>query len=165
MLVPDAPLMSKLTVVRVARQADADLLVGWHADPDVARYWGGRTFTRGQMLARLTRDDVAPYIIQEAGEPVGYLQAWSDADQPDSCGLDMFLIPSARRRGLGPDAAQTIAHWLLAAGRVRRLTVDPELSNEHAIKGWEKAGFRAVGKRRADQKHSAPWLLMAMDRA
>ena len=86
-----------------------------------------------------------------------------EEDVPASGGLDMFLIPGARGRGLGPDAARTISRWLLSAGRMRRLTVDPYLSNEVAIRGWEKAGFRAVGKREPDQEHSSPWLLMVFD--
>jgi aminoglycoside 6'-N-acetyltransferase len=129
----------------------------------VARYWDGETFTPAEMQLRLAQPDVDPYVIEEDGEPVGYLQAWFEEDSPASGGLDMFLIPGARGRGLGPDAARTISRWLLSAGHMRRLTVDPYLSNEVAIRGWEKAGFRAVGKREPDQEHSSPWLLMVFD--
>ena len=31
------------------------------------------------MLERLARDGVEPYVVEEeAGEPVGYLQVWTD---------------------------------------------------------------------------------------
>lgn len=65
------------------------------------------------MLARLARPDVDPYVIEADGDAVGYLQAWF-AD--DAAGLDMFLVPSARGRGLGPEAALTLGRWLLDEG-------------------------------------------------
>ena len=68
-----------------------------------------------------------------------------------------------RCAGLGPDAARTLARWLLSVGGKRRLTVDPYLTNEVAVRGWEKAGFRPVDRREADQEHTAPWLLMVIE--
>lgn len=163
MRVPDSPLYGAFTVVRPATADDVDLLVDWHADPDVARYWDGETFTREEMVLRLARPDVDSYVVQEVDEPVGYLQAWFDDDSPDDGGIDMFLVPAARGHGLGPDAARTLARWLLTTGQRRRITVDPYLSNERAIRAWAKAGFRPVETREPDHEHSAPWLLMALE--
>jgi aminoglycoside 6'-N-acetyltransferase len=164
--VPNSPLNGELTVVRAATEADVDLLVGWHADPEVARHWDDETFTREEILLRLAQPDVDAYVVEENGEPVGYIQAWFESDPPDSCGLDMFLIPAARGRGLGSDAARTIARWLLSVGRKRRLTVDAYVFNEVAVRAaWGKAGFHFFEEREADQDHSAPWLLMVMDRS
>ena len=75
----------------------------------------------------------------------------------------MFLIPAARGRGLGPDAASTMADWLLETGVLRRLTVDPYLSNERAIAAWKKAGFQPVREHEPDEEHAVPWLLMSFD--
>jgi RimJ/RimL family protein N-acetyltransferase len=60
-----------LTTVRRATDADADLLVEWHADPEVSRYWGGETFTREEILQRLQRPDVEAFIVEAGSEPVG----------------------------------------------------------------------------------------------
>ena len=49
------PLRGRLTVVRPATDDDADLLVTWHADPEVSRYWDDETFTRDEVLERLHR--------------------------------------------------------------------------------------------------------------
>lgn len=163
MRVPSIPLQGRLTVVRAATEADVDLLVAWHADPEVARFWDEETFTADEMRLRLARPDVDPYIIERDGEPIGYIQAWFEDDPPDAGGLDMFLIPAARGDGLGPDAARILARWLLSAGRIRSLTVDPYVSNEAAIRAWEKAGFRSIERREPDHEHTAPWLLMAID--
>jgi aminoglycoside 6'-N-acetyltransferase len=163
MRAPDAPLRGEATVVRRATPADVDLLVAWHGDPEVARYWDGESTTREQMLLELASPDVDPYVVQEDGEPVGYLQAWFDGGSPDEAGLDMFLIPGARGRGLGPDAARALGRWLLGTGRIRRLTVDPSVSNERAVRAWAKAGFRPVEEREPDDEHTSAWLLMAAD--
>ena len=71
-------LRGSLTEVRRATEDDVELLVAWHADPDVARYWDGETFTPDDMRARLARPDVDAYVVEAEGRPVGYLQAWRE---------------------------------------------------------------------------------------
>lgn len=91
-----------LTRVRPATVENAELLVAWHADPEVARYWDGETFTREQMVSRLSRRDVDSFIVEAADEPVGYIQAWWEEGSPDQGGIDMFLVPKARGHGARP---------------------------------------------------------------
>jgi aminoglycoside 6'-N-acetyltransferase len=147
----------EITAVRLASEADADMLVDWHGDPDVARYWDGETFTRDQMLARLRRSDVAGFVVEAGGRPIGYLQVWREGVE---AGLDMFLVPAARGRSLGPDAARAVARHLRDDLGWPRVTVDPYLWNDAAVRAWERAGFRAVEKREPDADHTARWLLM-----
>jgi aminoglycoside 6'-N-acetyltransferase len=149
-----------LTTLRRATDADADLLVEWHADPEVSRYWDGETFTRDEMLQRLQRQDVDGFIVEAGGEPVGYLQSWREGD---AGGIDMFLIPEARGRGLGPDAARALARHLREERAWTRVTVDPYTSNERAIRAWRKAGFVDAEERPADDEHASSWLLMVWD--
>jgi aminoglycoside 6'-N-acetyltransferase len=146
-----------LTTLRHASDADADLLVAWHADPEVSRYWDGETFTRDEMLERLRRPEVDHFIVQAAGRPVGYVQAWRDGE---AGGIDMFLIPAARGRGLGPDAARALAQHLRDERGWTRVTVDPYLSNPRAIHAWRKAGFTDVEQHAADDEHPESWVLM-----
>jgi len=146
-------LRGRLTELRRATADDIDRLVAWHADPEVARYWDDETFTREEVAERFARDDVEAWIVEADGEPIGYLQTHSS-------GLDMFLIPSARGRGLGPDAARAMTEHLLAAGRTR-VTVDPYEWNESAIRAWGRAGFVAVSRGRPpDEDHAHAWVLM-----
>jgi aminoglycoside 6'-N-acetyltransferase len=164
MRTPATPLNGELTIVRPATSADADLLVRWHADPDVAEFWDGKTFTREQILGRLNRSGVDAYVIEAAGEPVGYVQAWFGA-AADECGIDMFIIPSARGRGFGPDSARTLAQYLVHETGRTRVTVDPYLWNDRAVRAWRRAGFRPVEKRAPDHEHAHAWLLMTFDPA
>jgi aminoglycoside 6'-N-acetyltransferase len=143
----------RLTTLRPADGGDVDRLVAWHADPEVARYWDGETFTRAEMEARLARDDVEAWIVEETDEPVGYLQVHPD-------GLDMFLVPAARGRGLGPDAARAMAEHLTRERGRERVTVDPYAWNEGAVRAWERAGFVEVSRHEADGEYTTPWILM-----
>ena len=145
---------------RAATEADVPLLVGWHADPDVSRYWDGETFTEGEMRGRLARPDVDVWILTDGGEPVGLLQSWWGPGRPRRGGIDGFLIPSARGRGVMPTIARQLAADLLAQGWAE-VTVDPYEWNTRAIRGWEKAGFVQVSRGHPpDEDHSAEWVLM-----
>jgi aminoglycoside 6'-N-acetyltransferase len=149
----DVLVLGRLTALRPAGSADVDRLVAWHADPEVSRYWDGETFTRAEMQERLARPDAEAWIVEEGGDPVGYLQVHPE-------GLDMFLVPSARGRGLGPDAARAMALHLVEERGRARVTVDPYAWNEGAVRAWERAGFVEVSRHDADGEHTAPWILM-----
>ena len=130
---------------RPATLDDVPLLVAWHADPEISRYWDDETFTADQVRERLARESVAAYVLEEDGAPVGYLQAWWEPDEPKRGGLDGFLIPAARGRGIMPALARALAESLLADGW-QHVTVDPYLWNERAIRGWTNAGFVEISR-------------------
>ena len=150
------PVRGEQTTLRPVEAADIDLLVRWHADPEVSG-WDEETFTHEAMLARLARPDVAPYVVLAGSVPVGYLQVWWDAE---GGGLDMFLEPSARGRGIGPDAARAMAQHLLDDRGWTRVTVDPYAWNEQALRAWRNAGFVEVSRHEPDDEHTAAWVLL-----
>jgi RimJ/RimL family protein N-acetyltransferase len=135
-----------LTTLRPATGADAGMLAGWHADPELSRYWDDETFTPAEICDRLARERVDAWIIEADGEPVGYLQSWWEEGVPRRGGLDGFLVPAARGRRLMPDAARTLAQSLLDEGWAE-VTVDPYEWNESAVRAWRKAGFVEVERR------------------
>jgi aminoglycoside 6'-N-acetyltransferase len=145
--------------VRPATLDDVELLVAWHADPEVSRYWDDETFTSEQVRDRLARGAVESWIVEVRGEPVGYLQSWWEEGEPRRGGLDGFLVPAARGRGVMPAAARWLAESLLAAGWTE-VTVDPYASNAGAIRGWGRAGFVEVSRHPPDDDHTAGWVLM-----
>ena len=144
------------TTIRPATDADAALLAAWHGDPEVSRFWDDETFTEEEVRERLARPDVDAWIVEADGEPVGYLQSYPH-------GLDGFLVPSARGRGLMPDAARTLATRLLDAGWPE-VTVDPYEWNERALRGWANAGFVEVSRHEPDDEHRDRWVLMRFRR-
>lgn len=149
----DVLVRGRLTTLRPAGADDVDRLVAWHADPEVARYWDHETFAPAEMEERLARGDVEAWIVEEGTEAVGYLQVHPD-------GLDMFLIPVARGRGLGPDAVRAMARHLLDERGRTRVAVDPYAWNDGAVRAWERAGFVEVSRHEPDEDHTAAWILM-----
>lgn len=135
------------------------MLARWSADPDVSKYWDGRTYDETEILERLHRADVDSWIVEEDGEPVGYLQSWWEPDAPKRGGLDGFLVPSARGRGIMPTVARQLASDLLSQGWAD-VTVDPYEWNESAVRAWARAGFVEVSRHPAGAEHTAPWVLM-----
>ena len=129
--------------------------MAWHADPEVARFWDDETFTAAEMFERLARPDVEAWIVESDDAPVGYLQV-------HSTGFDMFLVPGARGRGLGPDAARAMTRHLLDDRGWARVTVDPYTWNEAALRAWRSAGFVPVSQHGPDDEHTAPWVLMEL---
>ncbi len=157
----ETPLRGRRVTVRPAAAGDAAMLARWHLDPEVRRYWDDETPSEEELLAMLADPDLDPYIVEADGEPVGYLQAWFDAPT-GSAGLDMYLLAGARGRGLGPEAARTLARHLLETAGMERVTVDPYVWNERAVRAWRRAGFRPVEERPADEDHATAWLLMEL---
>jgi aminoglycoside 6'-N-acetyltransferase len=148
---------------RPATVDDVPLLVAWHADPEVSRYWDDETFTAEEVRHRLEREAVDAWIVEEDGEPVGYLQSWWEEEGPRRGGLDGFLVPSARGRGIMPVVARMLAERLLDEGW-QHVTVDPYTWNGRAIRAWGKAGFVEESRHLPDDDHAAEWALMRFRR-
>ena len=137
--------VAETTVVRPATDGDADLLVAWHADPEVSRYWDDETFTRDEVLARIDRELVDAWIVEAGASPSATCSRGGRTIAPRRGGLDGFIAPEARGRGLMPDAARALAQSLLDSGW-QYVTVDPYPWNERAIRAWAKAGFVEVSR-------------------
>src|SRR4029077_12926967 len=81
----------------------------------VSRYWDDEQPSADEIRSDLGRERVDAWIVVDGEEPVGYLQSWWEEDEPRRGGLDGFLIPSARGRGLMPKAARALAGAVLGA--------------------------------------------------
>jgi aminoglycoside 6'-N-acetyltransferase len=126
--------------IRPTSDEDLEFLASWFADPQFVIWWGGKPKTREEVRRECLVHDPArqAFIVEVNGEPIGYVQAWSD--EPPDGGIDIVLKPEAQGRGLGVDAVRALALHLRAAGW-KRITIDPRGENYRAIKAFEKAGF------------------------
>lgn len=131
--------------LRPLRVDDAPALAAAGAHPDVARWWPD--ITEAELVAKAEgRDDVDAFAIEHEGELVGMAQFWENPDADFRyANIDLFLDPRFHGRGLGPDAVRTLARWLVRERGHHRLTIDPALDNDRAIRAYEAAGFRRVG--------------------
>lgn len=140
------------TSLRSATDDDLELLTRWLADPEVYRWWEGRPLNRDEVSDMYTgrrRPEVEPFVIEADGVPVGYLQCWQGTET--SGGIDLFLAPEARGRGLGPDAARAASRFLLDQRGWTEVTVDPVVDNLRAIRAFERAGFTREGEELDDE--------------
>jgi aminoglycoside 6'-N-acetyltransferase len=85
-------------------------------------------------------------VIEVDGEVAGGIQ-YSEENDPDyrHAGIDLYLGERFQDRGLGTEALRMLARFLFDVRGHHRLTIDPALANERAIRAYEKVGFRRVG--------------------
>lgn len=151
-------------VMRPTEPDDLPRMVAWHSDPDIHRFWDRRPLTEEEITRKYLGGrlpGVHCFIIESPpGQAVGFIQH-ADLDEPAEVGIDMFLIPSARGKGLGPRVASHLARHILANGAIR-VTVDPLLSNPRAVRAWEKAGFKEQSPIESGD-HGEPAILMVFE--
>jgi aminoglycoside 6'-N-acetyltransferase len=117
------------------------------AEPAVTRWWSDPPDWVQKRLIEPDPEALGFAVLSlPAREVIGYIQAWENAD-PEfrSAGLDLYLGTAHQGRGYGPAAIRAAIRWLIEARGHHRITIDPALANERAIRAYEKVGFRRVG--------------------
>lgn len=140
-----AELEGEQLLLRPLEPRDVERLVEIGTEPEVARWWG--EIRREHLLDTAEgRDDATAFAIEHEGELVGLVQ-FSEPGENEfkHASIDLFLTSSLHGRGLGRDAVRTLARWLIDERGHHRLTIDPALANEAAIRAYEAVGFRRVG--------------------
>ena len=139
--------------LRPLTSTDAERLTAILRTPEVARWWTG--YDQGRVEAEFLVDepDLTVYGIEHDGRLVGLIQV-SEETQPEfrHASIDLFLDPSVRGRGLGPDAIRAVARHLIEVKGHHRLTIDPAVDNLPAIRAYAKVGFKPVGRMRRYQR-------------
>ena len=132
-------------LLRPLETRDIELLAEIGAEPAVARWWGNVTTERLMEKAE-GRDDVTAFTVDLAGEVIGLVQ-FEELGEGDfkHAGIDLFLASATHGHGLGRDTVRTLARWLIDERGHHRLTIDPALANEPAIRAYQAVGFKRVG--------------------
>lgn len=137
-------------------RADLPRIGSWLAHPHVARWWGPRDKALSEIADHLDSAIVAPFLALADRQPVGYLQIyhansdrfWAARELPfETFGADLFIGDvTALGNGLGPRFLQLVIRHLLRRPEIVRIQIDPDPDNRAAIRAYEKAGFRRVGR-------------------
>jgi aminoglycoside 6'-N-acetyltransferase len=139
--------------LRPVTDADRPRLLAILDEPEVALWWRRDEWERLVGMETIT---LAIELQGEAGEAgaatetdgrvVGMIQFDEEPD-PDyrSASIDIFLTTRVLSRGLGRDAVRTLARYLIAERGHHRITMDPAVENERAIRSYAAVGFRPVG--------------------
>jgi aminoglycoside 6'-N-acetyltransferase len=143
----------RLVTLRPFVAADAARLAAILETPEVARWWPAYDRARVDSEFLAPEDDVADYAILSGDEVVGLIQT-TEENEPEfrHASIDLFLDPAVHGQGLGPDAIRAVARYLIVGRGHHRLTIDPAADNLHAIRAYEKVGFRPVGTLRRYQR-------------
>ena len=125
------------------------------------------TITREQTEAwcasRASQDDRLDLAIVEAatGEYAGEVVLNEHDAEADSANFRIGLRgPAYYGRGLGSEATRLVVDHALRTMGLRRLTLGVLARNPRALRAYEKAGFREVGRHTEDGEE---WVDMAID--
>lgn len=152
-------LSGSLVTLRPAEAGDAPAFAAMLAEPEVARWWGRFDLERVRRELLDAEDDTEVFAIVVDGAVEGLIQYWEE-DDPDyrHAAVDVSLHPRRHGQGLGADAVRTLARHLVEDRGHHRLTIDPAVENERAIRSYESVGFRRVGvMRRYERTPEGDW--------
>jgi aminoglycoside 6'-N-acetyltransferase len=132
-------------VVRPMERADVAELAQIGAEPEVARWWG--EISAQELLDKAAgAEGVVALAVETGGALIGLIQF---SEEPDPmyrhATVDLFLSAAYHGRGLGREAVGLVVRHLIDDLGHHRITIDPALANERAIRCYAAAGFTAVG--------------------
>jgi aminoglycoside 6'-N-acetyltransferase len=138
---PTPPLEGPRAIVRSVADGDLTALAAVRADEGVRRWWGEPSADDFDQP-----EDGALLVIEVDGAIAGSVQYEEVTDpQYRSAGIDIFLAGAWQGRGLGREVIGLLVRHLFETRGHHRLTIDPALANERAIRCYEAVGFRRVG--------------------
>ena len=121
--------------------AHAAPLRALHQQPGVSRWWG-------PMEAEFPFDEPesSRYAIVVGGTIAGLVQHGEES-WPDNryAYIDIFVGDEFAGRGIGTEAMRRVVRMLIEDHGHHRITIDPAVENEPAIRSYEKVGFQRVG--------------------
>jgi aminoglycoside 6'-N-acetyltransferase len=150
-------------------EEDLPMIAGWLAELHVAQWWNDPETEIAEIAKHIDSISVEPLIVELGGKPIAYLQSYDPhleddhpyADQPfGTLGIDLSIgRPEMVGIGHGSAIVRQFVEQLFEEG-VPRVIIDPDPANGRAIRAYEKAGFRPVGRR---QSEYGDVVLMAID--
>ena len=143
--------------LRPLHASDQATMAAILAEPDIARWWVHED--QETAAADLFDDeDEVRLAIEVEGEVAGMIQ-FGEETTPDyrNASIDLFVGTAWQGRGIGSEAIRLVARHLFEERGHHRLTIDPAVANERAIRVYEKVGFRRVGVMRDYERHDGAW--------
>ena len=156
---------------RPVTEEDLPTIARWLREPHVAQWWDDPDKEIAEIREHMDSVSVEPLIVELDGRPIAYLQSYDPhmeddhpyADQPfGTLGIDLTIGPP-ELVGIGHGSAivRQFVEELFEEG-APRVVIDPHPDNGRAIRAYEKAGFRPIGRRHSQY---GDVVLMAVDTA
>jgi aminoglycoside 6'-N-acetyltransferase len=149
-------LQGERVTLRPLEDADLERLAAIIREPTIARWWGEAE--EPERLRVNLRMDGDAFVIDADGELAGWL-GFVEETEPEyrSVSFDISLSERFQGRGVGPDALRTVIRWFAAERGHHRFTIDPNASNERAIRAYAAVGFKRVGIARRAELIDGEW--------
>ena len=130
------------------------ILRQWLNKDHVKPHWQepeGADALKEKFLKTMPARSVHSFVFTEGGEPVGYIQyyeackvggGWWPDERPGVFGIDLMIGDSARiGQGLSTVIILEFLKFVQGREKVREFIIDPDATNQRAIRAFEKAGF------------------------
>ncbi|MEX2587231.1 MAG: GNAT family protein [Actinomycetota bacterium] len=131
-------------VLRPIDRSDLQRLTSILGKPGVSRWWGKHDLV--EVESEFLGGPATSMAVEIGAEVAGAVQFTEETD-PDyrHASVDIFLADEWQGRGYGPEALKLLVSHLIHSRGHHRITIDPSLANEHAIRAYASVGFRPVG--------------------
>lgn len=150
-------------VVRRARAADVDFLLGLITDEETRPFLGKVAETRADVLAEVERSEAEPeaygrFVIEVDGEPAGTVGFVRVNERSRIAEVGRFaLAPRFRGKRLGDEAARAFQRHLLVELGFHRIELQIYGFNERAIAHAERSGYVREGVKRKAYLRDGVW--------
>jgi aminoglycoside 6'-N-acetyltransferase len=130
--------------LRPFESADEETMARFLAEPAVKRWWADSDYEREHG-----------WVIEVDGSFAGWVQYEEETyEWYPSVALDISLTTSLHGGGYGRRVLKLVIHHFVAEGH-HRFTIDPDVTNERAIRCYSAVGFEPVGVMRAYERNPA----------
>ncbi|WP_052850445.1 GNAT family N-acetyltransferase [Streptomyces avicenniae] len=140
--------------LRDAGEGDRERFTAVLDAPGVRKWWGDPAEAVDESCA--PPEGAWCVAVEHGGLVTGLVQVWEETT-PDyrHAALDIAVHEDFHGRGIGGAALYLVARHLFETVGHHRLTIDPAVANEGAVRLYRRLGFRPVGvmreyERRAD---------------
>lgn len=136
-------LTGPLVSLRAPRESDLDPLVAILGEPEVSFWWVG--YTPERVREEFIEAPGTARVIEVEGECAGamFVLRGDDPEYPTTV-MHIFIGTGSRGRRIGEEALALAIREEFAHG-ITRVTLDPNIHNEGAIRSYERLGFRRIG--------------------
>jgi aminoglycoside 6'-N-acetyltransferase len=139
-----ARIVGDRVVVRSVSDADVPAILEVMRCPGVRAWWWD--FDLDHVIEELLDPDICALVVEHDRDVIGYMQFSEEKSlQYHHASIDLSLHDDHQGLGYGSDAVRALARYLFTTRGLHRLTIDPALANERAIRCYERVGFRRVG--------------------
>jgi aminoglycoside 6'-N-acetyltransferase len=143
-------------VIRRYREADLDLLLAIVKQPEVEHWWDA--YDRRKLRQEIAEATLSWTIVVD-DRPAGLINVWEQKQKwCRHVDIDIFLDSALHSQGIGSDSMRQALRMMFEGRRHHRATLSTSPENAHAIRCYERIGFRKIGvARRADLWSDGEW--------